>query len=61
MPPFKEPGGEVGPLGDEEHPAMGGSWLAGGSLQLSVPLEDSDVCQMLLGMVVKNTDCKSGS
>ena len=34
-------------------------WL-GGFLQLARPLGDSDVRQMLLGMVVKKADCSPG-
>lgn len=60
VPPFKEPGGEVGPLGDEEQPTMGGGWLAWGLLQRTRPLDDSDVCERLLGMVVKEAGCKAG-
>lgn len=61
VPPFKEPGGEVGPLGDEEQPTVGGGWLAGGLLQQARPLGDSDICERLFGMAVKEGGCKSGS
>lgn len=47
VPPFKEPRGEVGASRDEEQPTVGGGCLAGGLLQQTSPLDDSDVCERL--------------